>query len=268
MFAIGSGLTVAVVTGNGLAAVLVALLAPFVGHFTARFNHPAYFSIVYAPWILFAYARLGRVTVLGDRARAGALLAFATWLQLVGSTPKEGLIALIAAHAAGLLGLLVAPGAWKDRLGRVDFALLGGITAVLASAPHWWVFLDTLSRSWTLYDTPSVQFAVWPHTVSYVLGGAAPGVLLTGATPLAVMAAALALAYPGRLLRSGVGLGALLAVLGVVSVAYGAVPAELLITLPLLPNIHHIANSFLAATLAPLLVLAGVGLAGRAGQIG
>ena len=40
VFAIGSGLAVAVVTGNGLAAVLVALLAPFVGHFTARFNHP------------------------------------------------------------------------------------------------------------------------------------------------------------------------------------------------------------------------------------
>ena len=132
VFAIGSGLAVAVVTGNGLAAVLVALLAPFVGHFTARFNHPAYFSIIYAPWILFAYARLGRVTALGGRARAGAWLALATWLQLVGSTPKEGLIALVAAHAAGMLGLLVASGAWKDKLGRVDFALLGGVTAMLA----------------------------------------------------------------------------------------------------------------------------------------
>ncbi len=228
VFAIGSGLTVAVVTGNGLAAVLIALLAPFLGHFTARFNHPAYFSIVYAPWILFAYARLARVTVIGDRARVGALLAFATWLQLVGSTPKEGLIALVAAHAAGMAGLLAAPGTWKDKLGRVDFAVLGGITAILAGAPHWWVFLDTLSRSWTLYDTPSVQFAEWPHTVSYVLGGAAPGILLTGASPLAVMSAACALVYPTRLVRSGVGLGALLAVVGITAIAYGAVPAEFL----------------------------------------
>ena len=262
VFAIGSGLTVAVVTGNGLAAVLVALSrrslvtsprASITRRISPSSTRRGFCSLTRGSGASPCSA-IERAPARCWRSRRGY-----SWS---GSTPKEGLIALIAAHAAGLLGLLVAPGAWKDRLGRVDFALLGGITAVLASAPHWWVFLDTLSRSWTLYDTPSVQFAVWPHTVSYVLGGAAPGALLTGATPLAVMAAALALAYPGWLLRSGVGLGALLAVLGVVSVAYGAVPAELLIKLPLLPNIHHIANSFLAATLAPLLVLAGVGLAG------
>ena len=261
VFAIGSGLTVAVVTGNGLAAVLVALLAPFIGHFTARFNHPAYFSIVYAPWILFAYARLGRVTLLGDRARAGAFLAAVTWLQLVGSTPKEGIVALVAAHAAGMLGLLAAPGGWKEKLGRVDFALLGGITAMLAGAPHWWVFLDTLGRSWTMYDTPSVQFAYWPHTVGYVLGGAAPGLVVTGANTLAVMAALCAFLYPARLLRSGVGLGAVMSCAGIAAVAYGMVPAEFLMKLPLLQNIHHIANSFLAASVPPLLIVAGVGVA-------
>ncbi len=261
VFAVGSGLAVAAVTGNGLAAVLIALLAPFVGHFTARFNHPAYFSIIYAPWILWAYARLSAVTVLGDRARAGAFLALATWLQLVGSTPKEGVIALVAAHAAGMLGLLAAPGAWRDKLGRVDFALLGGVTAMLAGAPHWWVFLDTLSRSWTLYDTPILQFASWPQTVSYVLGGAAPGPTLTGANTLAVMAALCAVCYPIRLARSGIGLGALLGCAGIAAVAYGWVPAELLMKLPLLPNIHHIADTFLAASLAPMLLVAGVGVA-------
>ena len=189
-----------------------------------------------------------------------ALLALATWLQLVGSTPKEGSIALIAAHAAGMPGLLVAPGAWKEKLGRIDFALLGGITAMLAGAPHWWVFLDTLSRSWTLYDTPSLQFATWPHTVGYVLGGAAPGFILTGASTLPVMAALCAFVYPGRF-GMGIGLGAVLSCAGIGAVAYGVVPSELLMKLPLLPNIHHIANSFLAASLAPMLLVAGVGIA-------
>ena len=32
--------------------------------------------------------------------------------------------------------------------------------------------------------------------------------------------------------------------------------------LPLLPNIHHIANSFMAASLAPMLLVTGVGIAG------
>ena len=226
VFAIGSGLAVAVVTGNGLAAVLVALLAPFVGHFTARFNHPAYFSIVYAPWILFAYARLGarHRPAIG---RGRRLLALATWLQLVGSTPKEGLIALVAAHAAGMLGLLVAPGAWKDKLGRVDFALLGGITAMLARRA---ALVGVPRHAQPLVDAVRhAERAVRgvAHTVGYVLGGAAPGSFSPAASTLAVMAALCAFGYPARLLRSGVGLGALLACAGIGAVAYGMVPAEL-----------------------------------------
>lgn len=262
VFAIGAGLTVALVTGDGLAGLLVALLAPFVGHFTSRFNHPAYFSIVYAPWILLAYAWLARLSTFGHRLRAGAFIAVATYLQFVGSTPKEGLIALVGAHIAGLAGLLVASGSWKERLGRLVAALLGGVVAVLLAAPHWLIFLGTLGRSYTLYDTPQVQLANWPALVGYVLGGAVPGLPVTSANPLVVMAAVCALAYPRRLAASGVGLGAALAVAGLGSVAFGALPPDLLMRLPLVANIHHIANTFLGATIAPLLVVAGVGLAG------
>lgn len=263
VFAIGTGLTVAAVTGHGLAAVIAALVAPFVGHFTARFNHPAFFSIVYAPWILFAYARLSRVAAARDRFRAGAFLAIASFLQFVGSTPKEGIIALVAAHVAGVTGLFAGPGAWRPRVRRVEAALLGGVVATLLAAPHWLVFLDTLSRSYTLYGTPQARIAAWPELVAYVLGGATPDVPMTGVHPLVVLAAVAAVAaYPRRLVTSGVGLGASLAVCVIGGVAFGAVPPDLLLRLPLVANIHSVASTFLGATVAPLLVVAGVGLAG------
>jgi hypothetical protein len=241
-FAIGTGLTVALVTGHAPAAVLVTLMAPFVGHFTARFNHPAYFSLVWAPWILLAYAHLARQQTLGTRLRAGAWLALATWLQLVGSTPKEGVIALGAAHLAGLLGLLSAggPGAigWDDSMPQWSPAS----TAVLLGAPHWLIFLDTLAKSWTLYDQPSVQLADRHFLLAYMVGPTMPGAPLTGAHPLAVMAALAALCAPRALLRSGVGLGAAVATAAVGGIAFGLIPAEWLERLPLVANIHQVAN--------------------------
>lgn len=267
VFAIGSGLTVAVATGNGVAAVIVALLAPFVGHFTARFNHPAFFSIVYAPWILLAYARLAGVSAAGARLRAGALIAIASFLQLVGSTPKEGVIALVAAHVAGLTGLLVAPGVGPVRLGRLGAAVLGGVVAVLLAAPHWLIFLGTLSRAETLYDTPSVQLAGWSHLIGWAIGATAPDTPLAGANALVLMAAACALCYPGRLRSSTIGPGAVLVVAGCAAIALGAVPSGVLMRIPLLGNVHNISGVFLGATVAPLLVVAGVGLAAALAEV-
>jgi hypothetical protein len=267
VFAAGAGAATLVVTGSWAAGTLVALTAPFIGHFTMRFNHPAYFSVVYAPWILLAYAGLAMNTSAAQRWRWSAWLAVATFLQLVGTTPKEGMMALVGAHAAGMTGLLLVREPLAQKLGRVDAALLGGITALLLSAPHWLIFLDTLARSSTQYDQPAVQFADWADLVSYVLGGATPGTPQTGAHPLLVMAGVSALVFPRRVVSSRVGLGALVAIAVLAGLAFGLLAAEVLVRLPLVGNIYHVDNSFLAATIAPLLVLAGVGLAALADEV-
>jgi hypothetical protein len=268
LFALGAGCTVMLVTGSLPAASLIAAVAPFAGHFTARFNHPAYFSIVYAPWVLAAFAMLIRATRPRSRAQAGALLACATFLQLVGSTPKEGMVTLVAVYVTGLAGLLVRPGRWTDALGRLDAMMLGAALAVLLSAPHWLVFLDTLGRAWTAYDQPLVQLAGWWEMVRYVLGAAAPGMPKTGVHPLLALLAVCALAQPAVLVESRLGLGALVALLLMSAVAFGVVPPALLASIPLVAHIHHVWDAFLAATVAPLVVLAGVGLAGIVGQHG
>ncbi|HTM31327.1 MAG TPA: hypothetical protein VL263_08475 [Vicinamibacterales bacterium] len=260
VFAIGTGMAVLATTGNWPAAVLLAAVAPFVGHFTARFNHPAYFSLVYAPWILWAYARLGRSTA-ATRWRPAAALAAATALQLVGTTPKEGLMALLAAHVAGLGGLLLGPGRWQDKAARLDAVAVAGVSALLLSAPHWLIFLDTLSRAMTASDQPAVEFGTIHDLAAYVLGPLAHGTVRTGVHPLALMAALPVVASARRVLGSGPVLGAALSSVLLFAIAFGAVPAAWLLALPMIGNIQHIDDACLAATIPPVLVLAGAGIA-------
>ena len=53
----GIALSVRGVTGRlGLAALMGASAAWF-GFFAYRFNHPAFFSLCYAPWILYVWLR-------------------------------------------------------------------------------------------------------------------------------------------------------------------------------------------------------------------
>lgn len=260
VFAAGTGAMVVAASGSWQAGALLGFVAPFIGYFTMRFNHPAHFSIIYTPWILWAYLVLGS-SPLERRWAAAAGIAVSTVLQMVGSTPKEGIVALLAAHGAGVLSLLLARSSWNERLGRLDAALLGSVCALLLAAPHWLIFLDTLSRTATLYDQPKVFLAGASQAMAYALGAAKPGVPETGVHALAVLAAALIAISPVQLWRSGPALGALIAVGTFAAIAFGATPGDWLLRLPLLGAIHHVGNTFLTATLTPLLLLGGMGVA-------
>ena len=40
------------------AALLLAASSAFIGFFSWRLNHPAFFSVCYAPWILYSWLRI------------------------------------------------------------------------------------------------------------------------------------------------------------------------------------------------------------------
>lgn len=261
LFAAGAGLSGLLVTASLPAATLVAVTAPFVGHFTSRFNHPAYFSVVYAPWILVAFAWLAIAEDGAAKRRATLLLVVATWLQLVGSTPKEGIVTLVAAFGTGLLSVLWQPGPWATRLGQLDRVVAAGAVAVLLAAPHWLVFLDTLSRAWTAYSAATVQLAGTAQGTAYLLGAAAAGQPFTGGHPLLFAGVVCALIHPRVLWRHPIGMAALAAGGTLVALAFGILPTGWLTAVPLMRNIHHVWDAFLAATIPLVLVVASVGLA-------
>ncbi len=260
VFATGIGLATRAATGSTLAGAFAATAAPFIGYFAFRFNHPAYFSIVYAPWILWAYFALAVRDSMKALVVGAVALSVASLLQLFGSTPKEGAVAFAVAHATGMTALLLAGGSARQRARRLAAAVAALSLAVLIATPHWLIFLDTLSALYTAYGQPTVVYAGWHEIAAIALGTWLPGMpypSLNGLVAIFAAATCCALATirdRGPVLACAIGGGATLAL------ACGIVPASVMLEVPLLANIHHTWNAFITAALTPLLVLSGAAL--------
>jgi hypothetical protein len=261
VFAAGIGLLVHALTGSLGSAVLMALVTPFIGVYTNRLNHPAYFSLTYAPWVLLGYAALTRAGTTAASARAAAGIAIASWFQLVGSTPKEGVVALAAMHAAGAAGVFLARRRWTERLAALDILAITAVAIVLTTAPHWLIFVDGLTRAFTNYDRPGAVFVGWPEVQAFLLGAASPGWPHPAVHALVAALAAAGLVMGRAAWRNPLIAGCLIALAMVWAIAFGVVPASTLIKVPLLGNVHHIGFASAAATIPLVLVVAGAGAA-------
>lgn len=284
IFAVGIGLVILALTRSAGAAALVALVTPFIGIYTMRLNHPAAFSLTYAPWILLAYTALAGVNrepdasaagrsidtrpgatpgggSRADGARAAAGIAIASWLQMMGSTPKEGVMALVAMHMAGVIGVFLARRRWAQRLRMLDLLAFTAVAVILASAPYWLIFLDGLTRAYTAYDRPAAYLLNLSTVEAFLLGAARPGPLAPGIHALVAALVALGLLRSRSLWHHPVARGCLAATAAFWAVALGAVPESVLIRVPMLGNIHHLGMALAAASIPLALVIAGFGAA-------
>jgi hypothetical protein len=261
VFATGAGFATFAATRSAHAAFIVALVAPFVGYFSYRFNHQGYFSIVYAPWLLWSYFRASAATGLALQ-RASGMVALFSVLQLVGASPKEGATVWVATHATGLTTLVLSGAPGAERLRRMGIVSVAVLCSLLIAAPHWLVFLDTLSRSATMYDDFRVYLLSWWQVPAAVtLGALIPGRPYPGVNGLVGVLALSAFAAPLRMWSSrAVASSAITAALAL-ALACGLVPAAVMIKVPLLRNVHEAWNVFLTAAVTPLLVVAGAGIA-------
>jgi hypothetical protein len=259
VFAIGAGLLAFAVTGSWLSSAIVAASVPFLGLYNYRFNHPQPFALTYAPWVLLGWLRLAsdepRV-----RARGAAVLAVATTLVLYAASPKEAAVSLLSAYAVGAVVVVMAPGSLRSRAARLLWAAAAGGAALLATAPDWLVFAGTLPQSETAYDNPLALFGGAPEAVALFLGPVTSGKILAGYSALALVGLIAALSAPVRLwsrpgvLASAAGAAVLLAA------AFGAIPAPLLVRLPLISRITHLHDVCLTAAAPLVLVVSAFGL--------
>jgi hypothetical protein len=260
VFAWGIGAAALLATGAPVASMIAGGLAPFAGLFTYRFNHPAVFSLTYAPWILVAWFLLARAATPQRAARAVLLLAAASSLELVASPPKEATTVLFGCHLAGVLTLLIARQPVSTRARRLALAAVAGLGVILVTAPHWLIFLDTLHASFTSYDAPDVQVAGAPQALAFVLGNLVTGPLSTGLNVVAVALACAACAFPRHLAARGPVLACALAAATVIAIAFGAIPRNVLMSIPLVANIHELDQTLLVTALVLVLVVASSGI--------
>jgi hypothetical protein len=261
IFSVGVGMAALAATSSLPAALIVTISAPFIGYFAFRFNHPAYFSIEYVPWILWAYFRLASRSTRTGLASAATVLITASVFQLFGSTPKEGVAAFTVAQITGMLAVLFAPGSVHERLRRLAACVAAMAVTVLISAPHWLIFLDTLRRAFTISDAPFASFLHWQQLPAIALGTLLPGTPYPSLNGLVAVAAATGVLTSAFSWHNRAALASAVGATIALAIACGVIPAAVFVSLPFLGNLHHVWNVFITAALTPLLVVAASGLA-------
>jgi hypothetical protein len=262
VFVAGTGLAAFAATGSFGAALLVTIAAPFISHFLFRLSDPIYFSVVYAPWILVAYAALllARTTHRLLAAAAGLLVSSA--LLMFSSSPKEAFAMLPMLHVAGVAAIVMqARGSseWRRAGTQVAAALTATIGAALLTAPHWLIFLETLSSAFTAYDTPSFEFAGRTQGVALFAGAFVPTLFHAGLNPPLAAWTVIALLRPRQLRDRPLVAGCAIAAACLLILAFGVLPEHWLMPLPMLSRIHHVGATFVTAALPMLLIVAAAG---------
>ena len=265
LFCWGLGLAVLLAARHLPSALLLAFSAAFLGFFSYRLEHPAYFSMCYAPWLLVAWLEITRARTRRATAAWAGGLVLASWAELNSGTAKEAYMLLASLHGCGLLIFLLAGGK-GGRLWKFPHLLCAGAVFPLLSAPVWLTFLDALGQSFTAYnETPA-----WQIQPGLLLGlfddifyrTLNPGgdVFDPSANFFILLGCLLAVARFKTLLREPVcaalGLGGMAAF----ALAFGVVPPGWIDHVPVLRNVGHVDNTFSCALIILSIVLAGFGL--------
>ena len=270
VFLVGIGACILLMTGNKVATIAVTISAAFIGFFYFRFNHPVYFNLTYAPWVFYGYLQLVRIIELDRslgpyrwRALPVVVIFAASVLLLFAGTPKEGTILFGGLHLAGLTGVTVASRGSKALLSKVGVLLMLWVSIALATAPHWLIFLDTLSKVSTIYDTPNCSFASrpWQFVDTFFLGPKDRPWSEPNINTFIWVSGVAAFFAVNRWVRKPLFWMITFPLLGLLAFAYGVVPNSICHRIPFVGVIHHIHDTFFTSAVVFAVLLAGLGLA-------
>ena len=270
VFLAGIGACVLLMTGNKVATIAVTISAAFIGFFYFRFNHPVFFNLTYAPWVFYFYLQLVRTIELGQRRWSHKWPALplvgifvASVLHLFAGTPKEGIILFGGLHFAGLTGVIVVSRGLKALLSNIGVLIMLWISIALATAPHWLIFLDTLSKVSTVYNTPNCNFASrpWQFVDTFFLGPKDLPWSEPNINTFIWVSGFAAFFAVSRWVRKPLFWMITFPLLGLLAFAYGVVPNSICQRIPFVGVIHHIHHTFFTSAVVFAVLLAGLGLA-------
>ncbi|MEO6568793.1 MAG: hypothetical protein ABIO94_08515 [Opitutaceae bacterium] len=267
LLAAGLGFIVWMLTRHLGAALLVTLGAGFISFFTHRLNHPATFSVCYAPWILWAW--VGLIRAENSRRQTGWLLALllANGIVMTSGTIKEAYMLIVCLNFAGIVLLTLLPYTVGRRIRIMGLVCGTGVVFILLSAPGWMSFLVAWKHSFSGYDTPGAQSLPF----SQILGlfddifhrqtTKDEVVKAPGLNFLFLLGTLWWLVNPRSWRADRAGVAIALSILVPLSFAFGLVPTSLIVKIPFVANIIHTGNTFSCVLLILVSVLAGCGFA-------
>ena len=264
LFVFGIGLLVWLTVRRLPIAALLAFSSAFIGVFSYRFNHPAFFSLCYAPWILFCWLRAAEESTPRAAARWAFAVLAANWLELNSGTAKEAAMLILGMNATGALALLLGE---KPARGLRLAVMLAGCAAFVAiSAPIWMVLLEALKIGFTIYDKPFTQ-----QLAPGLLIGLFDDLFLRQLQPnewhvdpalnfLALTGVLWALADARRVFADRTARAVGLAALPALGMVFGVIPPAWIDRWPFFKNISHVDDTFICVLIVQLFVVAGFGL--------
>ena len=272
IFLAGIGASILLMTRNRLVSIVVMVSASFIGFFYFRFNHPIFFNLTYSSWLFFFYLHLVQdLQLSSSMRRAGWRVwpmcgVFATsLLLLVAGAPKEASIILGALHFAGFIGVVAASHGLRKLSWNIAVLLFLWMAIVLVSAPHWMIFLDTLSKVSTSSDTPSCYYFniyndFWYLIDTLFLGPKDRPWSEPNTNTFIFFTVLMVIVVTPRLFRRTYFwmVAAPLAML--LSISFGVVPESICQRIPLVGMIHHVNHTFLTAAIIFGVLLSGLGL--------
>lgn len=156
LFAWGVGWCAWALTRDFAASTLAIVGSAFVGFFSYRFNHPAIFSLGYAPWLLVGWFEINLAETQKRTRHALLLWTAANFCEIASGTVKEAYVLGLALNIAGALMLALGSLPWREKRRRFGLVSLMGVSLVLITAPIWWTFFHSLRAASTSYEVPTV----------------------------------------------------------------------------------------------------------------
>lgn len=266
LFCFGLGLVIWRCVRHLGVAALLAFSCAFIGFFSFRFNHPAFFSVSYSPWILLSWLLIADARSLRSAGWGALALLAANWVEFNSGTAKEATMLMLGLNATGTLTILFQAEPWKVRLQKLALAGLSCLLFFIIAAPLWVTFLDALKTGYTVYDTPQAN-QLPPGLLIGLFDDLFYRQLMDkelhvdpALNFLVLLGVCWALADLRIWIRNPVGKAALIVAATALATAFAVVPRPLIDRLPFLKNILHVDNTFICVATVPLFVIAGFGL--------
>jgi hypothetical protein len=265
LFACGIGLCVWRTSQHLPSALALSVSASFIGFFVYRLNHPAIFSMCYAPWILYCWLR-----VSGSGSARGAILWLlaligANWTEMNSGTVKEAYVLLFSMNLAGLCVLLTSDQPLRKKGSLLGGALLAGGVFAMVGSPVWFIFYRALKVAYTGYAHPA-SFQLQPGMFLGLFDEAfyRPfqenlGVINPSANAFVLIGLAWTAVRWRAVMANRFARGLFLSSLPALALVFGAIPAGVISRVPFLGNIAHIDNTFSCALIVIYAVLSGMG---------
>ena len=266
LFASCLGLCVLQAARHLPAALIITATAPFIGFFSYRYAHPAFFALCYAPSILLCWFKLIDARPGRETAAWLAAMVLADWTLINSGTVKEAYILLLAMNFCGFLTLLLGHSIVGGKGGKFLQAFFANILFLAIAMPVWWTFFHALQNSLTIYDAggawqlqPSLLIGLFDD-IFYRQFNADENHLDPSINFLTLLAVLWFLSSPRSADQRGLARGLSITCIFALLFVFGIIPPSLIVRLPLLRNILHIDNTFSCVAIVCLLLLAGFGI--------